>query len=162
MRLREGKLVSEWKDEYGNKALIEEVEIRPHKEAKLEKAYRLSCYAEYNDNFCYYVSIFDSVESAENQLKEFSCGSFRNILEIMVENILVGFNEKFKNSIYESRKSMKNFLKKYNRTDKDDCIDRIKKVAKRDIDNLINRYEISYEEAMILFDYICGKEKTRY
>ena len=69
MRLREGKLISEYKDEYGNRALIEEVEIKPHKEAKMEKAYRLSCYAEYNNNFCYYISIFDSVESAENQLK---------------------------------------------------------------------------------------------
>ena len=156
MRLREGKLISEWLDEYENRALIEEVEIKPHKEAKLEKVYRLSCYAEYNDNFCYYISIFDSVESAENQLKEFSCGSFRNILEIMVENILVGFDEKFKNSIYESRKSVKNFLKKYNRTDKDDYINRIKKITKRDIDDLdlVNR-----EEAKILFDYICGKEK---
>lgn len=158
MRLREGKLISEWEDEYENKALIEEVEIKPHKEAKLEKVYRLSCYAEYDDNFCYHISIFDSAESAENQLKEFSCGSFRNILEIMVENILAGFDEKFKNSIYESRKSMKIFLKKYNRTDKDECIDRIKKI----VNDLINRYEISYEEAMILFDYICGKEKTRY
>ena len=46
MRLREGKLVSEWKDEHGNRALIEEVEIKPHKEAKLKKVYRLSCYAE--------------------------------------------------------------------------------------------------------------------
>lgn len=158
MRLREGKLISEWEDEYENKALIEEVEIKPHKEAKLERVYRLSCYAEYNEDFCYYVSIFDSVESAENQLKKFSCGSFRNILEIMVENILAGFDEKFKNSIYESRKSMKNFLKKYNRTDKDECINRIKKI----VNDLINRYEISYEEAMILFDYIYGKEKTRY
>lgn len=45
MRLREGKLVSEWKDYCGNKALIEEVEAKPHKEAKTEKVYRLSCYA---------------------------------------------------------------------------------------------------------------------
>ena len=33
---------------------------------------------------------------------------------------------------------------------------------KKIVNDLINRYEISYEEAMILFDYICGKEKTRY
>lgn len=59
MRLREGKLISEWKDEYGNKALIEEVEVKPHKEAKTEKLYKLSCYAEYDNDFCYYISIFD-------------------------------------------------------------------------------------------------------
>ena len=61
---------------YGNRALIEEVEIKPHKEAKLEKVYRLSCYAEYDDDFCYYTAIFYSVEGAESQLEGFSCGSF--------------------------------------------------------------------------------------
>ena len=103
MRLREGKLVSEWKDEYGNRALIEEVEIKPHKEAKLEKAYRLSCYAEYDDNFCYYISIFDSVESAENQLKEFSCGSFENVLIIRAKNIIRCLESEHRNFINMSK-----------------------------------------------------------
>jgi hypothetical protein len=40
MRLREGKLISEWLDECENRALIEEVEIKPHKGGTPKKAYR--------------------------------------------------------------------------------------------------------------------------
>lgn len=104
MRLREGKLVSEWKDEYGNRALIEEVEIKSHKEAKLEKAYRLSCYAEYDEDFCYYISIFDSVESAENQVKKLSCGSFENELITKAKNIIRCLESEHKNFINMSKK----------------------------------------------------------
>lgn len=107
MRLREGKLISEWKDEHGNRALIKEVEIKPHKEAKLEKAYRLSCYAEYDEDFCYYVSIFDSVESAENQLKEFSRGSFKNELITRAKNIIRCLESEHRNFIDMSKNDIK-------------------------------------------------------
>ena len=103
MRLREGKLVSEWKDEYGNRALIEEVEVKLHKEAKAEKVYRLSCYAEYDEDFCYYISIFDSVESAKNQLKKFSCGSFKNELITKAKNIIRCLESEYRSFIDMSK-----------------------------------------------------------
>ena len=156
MRLREGKLVSEWKDEYGNRALIEEVEIKPHKEAKLEKAYRLSCYAEYDEDFCYYISIFDSVESAENQLKEFSCGSFENVSILRTKNILRCLESEHRNFINMSKKDVEK-IKKCNVLDdkeKTEMISVIERVGKAYIDNMVNRFIIDYDEAKILYAYL--------
>ena len=156
MRLREGKLVSEWKDEYGNRALIEEVEIKPHKEAKLEKAYRLSCYAEYDDNFCYYISIFDSVESAENQLKEFSCGSFENVLIIRAKNIIRCLESEHRNFINMSKNDIEKIkdCKAIDYNEKIEMIGVIERVGKFYIDNLVNRFIIDYDEAKILYAYL--------
>lgn len=156
MRLREGKLVSEWKDEYGNRALIEEVEIKPHKEAKLEKAYRLSCYAEYNEDFCYYISIFDSVESAENQLKEFSCGSFENELIIRAKNIIRCLESEHRNFINMSKNDIEKIkdCKAIDYDEKIEMIGVIERVGKSYIDNLVNRFIIDYDEAKILYAYL--------
>lgn len=156
MRLREGKLVSEWKDEYGNRALIEEVEIKPHKEAKLEKAYRLSCYAEYDEDFCYYISIFDSVESAENQLKEFSCGSFKNELIIRAKNIIRCLESEHRNFINMSKNDIEKIkdCKAIDYDEKIEMIGVIERVGKSYIDNLVNRFIIDYDEAKILYAYL--------
>lgn len=156
MRLREGKLVSEWKDEYGNRALIEEVEIKPHKEAKPEKVYRLSCYAEYNEDFCYYVSIFDSVESAKNQLKNFSCGSFKNELITRAKNIVCCLESEYRDFI----NMIKNDIEKIKTTkviddkEKTELINVIKRIGKAYIDNLANRFIIDSDEAKILYAYL--------
>lgn len=156
MRLREGKLVSEWKDSYGNKAIIEEVEVKPRKEAKLEKAYRLSCYAEYNDNFCYYISIFDSVESAENQLKEFSCGSFKNELITRAKNIIRCLESEHRNFINMSKNDIEKIkdCKVIDYDEKIEMIGVIERVGKSYIDNLVNRFIIDYDEAKILYAYL--------
>ena len=156
MRLREGKLVSEWKDEHGNRALIEEVEIKPHKEAKLEKAYRLSCYAEYDNNFCYHVSIFDSVESAENQLKEFSCGSFKNELITRAKNIIRCLESEHRNFINMSKNDIEKIkdCKAIDYNEKIEMIGVIERVGKAYIDNMVNRFIIDYDEAKILYAYL--------
>ena len=156
MRLREGKLISEWKDEHGNRALIEEVEIKPHKEAKLEKAYRLSCYAEYDEDFCYYVSIFDSVESAENQLKEFSCGSFKNELITRAKNIIRCLESEHRNFINMSKNDIEKIkdCKVIDYDEKIEMIGVIERVGKSYIDNLVNRFIIDYDEAKILYAYL--------
>lgn len=156
MRLREGKLVSEWKDEHGNRALIEEVEIKPYKEAKLKKAYRLSCYAEYDDNFCYHISIFDSVESAENQLKEFSCGSFKNELITRAKNIIRCLESEHRNFINMSKNDIEKIkdCKAIDYNEKIEMIGVIERVGKSYIDNLVNRFIIDYDEAKILYAYL--------
>ena len=44
-------------DDYGNRAEIEEVVTLPYKDSqKKEKGYRLSLYAEYDDDFLYVVT----------------------------------------------------------------------------------------------------------
>lgn len=156
MRLREGKLVSEWKDDYGNRALIEEVEIKPHKEAKLEKAYRLSCYAEYDEDFCYHISIFDSLESAENQLKEFSCGSFKNELITRAKNIIRCLESEHRNFINMSKNDIEKIkdCKAIDYNEKIEMIGVIERVGKSYIDNLVNRFIIDYDEAKILYAYL--------
>lgn len=156
MRLREGKLISEWLDEYENRALIEEVEIKPHKEAKLEKVYRLSCYAEYDEDFCYYVSIFDSVESAENQLKEFSCGSFKNELITRAKNIIRCLESEHRNFINMSKNDIEKIkdCKAIDYNEKIEMIGVIERVGNSYIYNLVNRFIIDYDEAKILYAYL--------
>ena len=156
MRLREGKLISEWKDSYKNKALIEEVEAKPHKEAKTEKVYRLSCYAEYDNDFCYYISIFDSVENAENQLKEFSYGSFKNEMITKAKNIIRCLESEHRSFIDMSKNDIEK-IKNCNALDdkeKTELISVIERTGKAYIDNLVNRFIIDYDEAKILYAYL--------
>ena len=156
MRLREGKLVSEWLDEYENRALIEEVEIKPHRGSTSEKAYRLSCYAEYDNDFCYYVSIFDSVESAKNQLKEFSCGSFKNELITRAKNIIRCLESEYRNFVDMSKNDIEKIktTKAIDDKEKTELIGVIERVGKAYIDNLVDRFIIDYDEAKILYAYL--------
>ena len=155
MRLREGKLVSEWKDEYGNKALIEEVEVKPHKEAKLERVYRLSCYAEYNEDFCYYVSIFDSVESAENQLKKFSCGTFKDTSIISAENIIRFLKIDYKTFITFCKNEIEGIKnRKEISSEEKMALNIILKACKIYIGDLADNFVIDYNELKILYTYL--------
>lgn len=156
MRLREGKLVSEWKDEYGNRALIEEVEVKLHKEVKAEKVYRLSCYAEYDNDFCYYVSIFNSVKGAEIQLKELSCGTFKDELITKAKNIIRCLESEYRSFIDMSKNDIEK-IKNCNTLDdkeKTELISVIERTGKAYIDNLVNRFIIDYDEAKILYAYL--------
>lgn len=155
MRLREGKLVSEWLDEYENRALIEEVEVKPHKEAKLERVYRLSCYAEYNEDFCYYVSIFDSVESAENQLKKFSCGTFKDTSIISAENIIRFLKIDYKTFITFCKNEIERIKnRKEISSEEKMALNIILKVCKIYIGDLADNFVIDYNELKILYTYL--------
>lgn len=69
-----------YKDKFGNAAKIESVKIYPYKgaETKIE-SFRLWVYSEYDKNFVYFVSVYESFAKAENKLKELSCGTFKEV-----------------------------------------------------------------------------------
>lgn len=155
MRLREGKLVSEWKDEYGNKALIEEVEVKPHKGGTPEKAYRLSCFADYDNDFCYYISIFDSVENAENQLKNFSCGSFKDTSIISAENIIRFLKIDYKTFITFCKNEIEKIKnRKEISSEEKMALNIILKTCKIYIGDLADNFVIDYNELKILYTYL--------
>lgn len=57
-------------DDCGNIGIIEEVYILPYKGAKKkQKGYRALAIAEYDNNFIYHVSVFETLEEAKNDLK---------------------------------------------------------------------------------------------
>lgn len=122
----------------------------------MEKVYRFSCYAEYNNNFCYYISIFDSIESAENQFKEFSCGSFENVLIIRAKNIIRCLESEHRNFINMSKNDIEKIkdCKAIDYNEKIEMIGVIERVGKSYIDNLVNRFIIDYDEAKILYAYL--------
>ena len=65
-------------DNYGNRAEIEEVFVFPYKDSpKKEKDYRLSLYAEYDNDFLYFVSLYESELDAIKKLKNFSCNTWK-------------------------------------------------------------------------------------
>ena len=152
--MRKVTLISEWRDNHGNRALIEEVEIKPHKEAKLEKAYRLSCYAEYDDDFCYYTAIFYSVDSAESQLEGFSCGSFRNESITRAENIIYRLGSKYKNFIDMNKNDIEKIknCNVLNEKEKSEIIDILEKTGKVYIGTSLLLPTI--DEAKILYVYL--------
>lgn len=155
MRLREGKLISEWLDECENRALIEEVEIKPHKGGTPEKAYRLSCYADYDEDFCYYVSIFDSVESAENQLKKFSCGSFKDTSIISAENIIQFLKIDYKTFITFCKNEIERIknCKEISNEEKM-ALNIILKACKIYIGDLADNFVIDHDKLKILYTYL--------
>lgn len=65
-------------DDFGNRAEIEEVTTLPYKGSPIkEKGYRLSLYAEYNNDFLYFVSLYESKGDALEKLKDFSCNTWQ-------------------------------------------------------------------------------------
>ena len=65
-------------DDYGNRAEIEKVIILPYKHSpKTEIAYRLSLYGEYNNDFLYFVSLYESERDAMRKLENFSCNTWK-------------------------------------------------------------------------------------
>lgn len=68
-------------DNYGNMALISRRMIIPYKDSKRkEEAWILDCYALYDNSFHYHRSIHDSKKVAEEKLSEFSCGTFKKVM----------------------------------------------------------------------------------
>lgn len=64
-------------DNFGNTATIEEVFIFPYNGAKeKEKGYRLVLTSDYNNNFLYHVSVHESMQDVENELKKLSCNTW--------------------------------------------------------------------------------------
>lgn len=60
-------------EEGGNTGIIEEVNIYPYKGAnKRQKGYRVIIKADYDNDFIYHVSVFETLGDAKNNLK--CCG----------------------------------------------------------------------------------------
>lgn len=67
-------------DDYGNKAIIEKVNILPYKNSpRREIGYRLSMYSLYDNSFLYYVSVHLTMIQAIARLQEFSCNTWREM-----------------------------------------------------------------------------------
>ena len=67
-------------DNFGNKATIEEKMILPYKDSPIkEKAFILSCYSTYENDFMYYRCVFEDMKSAKNRLSEFSCNTWKEV-----------------------------------------------------------------------------------
>lgn len=72
--------MKKYKDNFGNAAKIELVKIYPYKGAETKiKGFRLWVYSEYNKNFVYFVSVYESFTGAVNKLKELSSGTFKEV-----------------------------------------------------------------------------------
>lgn len=69
----------EYKDNFNNKAIIQTKKILPFDGAKKkETAYFLKCYS-FRDDSMYYLSVFETLEDAEQKLATFSCGTFKQV-----------------------------------------------------------------------------------
>ena len=65
-------------DDFGNTATITEKDILPYRGSPIkEKGYILSITADYENNFLYFVSVYESIEKAMNKLEEFSCNTWK-------------------------------------------------------------------------------------
>lgn len=73
-------IVKRFRDNFGNLALIEKVNTLPYNGApRKTEGYRLMLFAEYDDNFIYHVSCYETLEEAESKLKCFSCNTWKEI-----------------------------------------------------------------------------------
>ena len=71
-----------YRDIFGNLAIIDEVFTFPYKGAnKKNLSYRLRLFAEYDNDFCYFLSVYESEEAAIAKLKECSCNTWEKIEE---------------------------------------------------------------------------------
>jgi len=69
-----------YKDDFGNTAMIDNVTILPYKGAsKRENSFKLIIKADYDNDFIYHVSVYETEKDALNKLQEFSCGTFQEI-----------------------------------------------------------------------------------
>ena len=65
-------------NDFGNKAIIDEVEIYPYAKApKKEISYRLTLSSPDEDDFVYYVSIYETFEDAYKSMMEKNCGTWK-------------------------------------------------------------------------------------
>ena len=67
---REGKMMVYHNAECGNTGIIEEVNTYPYTGAsKRQKGYRVMIKADYDNDFIYHVSVFETLEEAKNDLR---------------------------------------------------------------------------------------------
>lgn len=67
-----------YKDDFGNTAIIEEVEILAYKGAQhRNKGFRLKITADYDNGFLYHVSVHETEADALHKLEVFSLGTFK-------------------------------------------------------------------------------------
>ena len=70
-----------FRDDFGNLAIIEEVFMLPYERAKeRERVYRLKLIAEYDDDFCYFMSMYDSKEAAIAKMRKYSCNTWKETM----------------------------------------------------------------------------------
>ena len=69
-----------FQDDFNNVAMIQKYMILPYHDAKeKQEAFRLVCMDKDNDNFIYFVSVYETVQNAMEILNTFSCGTFKEI-----------------------------------------------------------------------------------
>lgn len=69
-----------YKDDFGNTARIEKVEIFPYKGAtRKTNGFRLWITADYDNDFLYHVSVYETAVRALKELEKFSCGTFKAV-----------------------------------------------------------------------------------
>ena len=77
---QEDNQMNTYKDEYGNRATIQEKFLLPFMGSQYkEKAFVLSVYSDYDDGFMYHRSVHESLMQAEKKLGTFSCGTFKEV-----------------------------------------------------------------------------------
>ena len=70
-----------YKDDYGNTATIDISDRYPYKGSPVkEPAFRLTVKAD-EDDYVYHVSVFPSIGDALHDLKQLSCGTFKEVIE---------------------------------------------------------------------------------
>lgn len=68
-------IIKQLHDDYGNTATIERVTNRPYRDAPhKETSYRLSLTADYNNDFLYHVSVYETLDEIDEKLTRISCG----------------------------------------------------------------------------------------
>ena len=69
----------EYKDDFNNKAIIQTNRVLLYGGAQeKETAFILKCYS-LHDNSMYFLSVYETLEDAEQKLATFSCGTFKQV-----------------------------------------------------------------------------------
>lgn len=75
-----------YKDNFGNTAKIERIKVLPYKGSLYkETCWRLWVTSDYDNNFVYFVSVYETFTNAKMELNKLSAGTFKE----------VGTNEKY-------------------------------------------------------------------
>ena len=73
-------IIKTLKDDYGNIATIEKMQTIPYRGAPIKTPlFRLSLMAEYDNNFLYHVSCYETLEETLAELLKCSAGTFKEI-----------------------------------------------------------------------------------
>lgn len=89
-------------DVYGNTAMIQHIKTCPYRGAPVkEDAFRLVVKADYDDGLVYFVSIYEKVDNALEELRIMSCGTFRENYS-WDEEAYAGFLKRFGGAVARS------------------------------------------------------------